>query len=282
MRNRHAHGNAPKAFAERIGNKHEQDDMGHAHHEVDKPTDHSIDLRAAKRRSRSQNHCNNRRHACGDQTQHDTRRKARKRAREHVTPHPIGTERMSEARSKRLQREIGRGRHIGKRHTRDNHEHEQNGGHDELGKRRDAIGASSTRRMQQCAQLQRFANRARRLRHRAAHARQGASARHLACTRTDHRRHRRERFFGPCRIASLARNAGPACAFAHLPTANTRVNHPVKNIRHQISAKHKHGRNHGDARQKRRISAETGRNRRLAQAGIRKNLLDKNRTAENL
>ena len=189
---------------------------------------------------------------------------------------------MSEARSKRLQREIGRGRRIGKRHTRDNHEHEQNGGHHELGKRRDAIGASSTRRMQQCAQLQRFANRARRLRHRAAHARQGASARHLACTRANHRRHRRERFFGPCRIASLARNAGPACAFAHLPTANTRVNHPVKNIRRQISAKHKHGRNHGDARQKRRISAEASRNRRLAQAGIRKNLLDKNRTAENL
>lgn len=45
MRNRHANSNAPKAFAERIGNKHEQDDMGHAHHEVDKPTDHSIDLR---------------------------------------------------------------------------------------------------------------------------------------------------------------------------------------------------------------------------------------------
>ena len=165
MRNRHANSNAPKALAKRIGNKNEQDDMGHAHHEVDKPTDHSIDLRAAKRRSRPQNHCDNRRHACGDQTQHDARRKARKRAREHVTPHPIGAERMGEARSKRLQREIGRGRHIGKRHTRDNHEHEQNGGHHELGKRRDAIGASSTRRMQQCAQLQRFANCARRLRH---------------------------------------------------------------------------------------------------------------------
>ena len=114
MRNRHANSNAPKAFAERIGNKHEQDDMGHAHHEVDKPTDHSVDLRAAKRRSCSQNHCDNRRHACGDQTQHDARRKARKRAREHVTPHPIGAERMSKARSKRLQREIGRGRRIGK------------------------------------------------------------------------------------------------------------------------------------------------------------------------
>ena len=136
--------------------------------------------------------------------------------------------------------------------------------------------------MQQCAQLQRFANRARRLRHRAAHVRQGASARHPAHARANHRWHRRPRFFGPGRIVSFARNARPACAFAHLPTTNTRVNHPVKNIRNQVSAEHKHGRNHGDACQKGRISAEASRNRRLAQTGIRKNLLDKNRTAENL
>ena len=268
VRNRHAHGNAPKALAERIGDKHEQNNMRHAHHEVNEPADHGVDPRTAKRRSRAKNHRDNRRHACGDQPQHDARRKARKCARKHVSAHPIGTERMGKAGRERLQRKIGRGRRIGKRHTRDNHEHEQNRGNHELGKRRDAIDAPSTRRMKQRAQLQRFANHARRLRHRAAHVRQGASARHLAHGRANHRRHRRPRFFGLGRIASLARNARPACAFAHLPTTNTRVNHPVKNIRNQVSAEHKHGRNHGDARQKGRISAEASRNRRLAQTGI--------------
>ena len=50
MRQRDADDHAPETLPDGVGDQDEQDDMRHAHHEVDEPGDGGIDLAAAKRR----------------------------------------------------------------------------------------------------------------------------------------------------------------------------------------------------------------------------------------
>ena len=121
MRHGHADGDAPEALPQRERDEDEQHDMGDAQHEVDEPGDRGIGLLPAQRRHRAHDQRDDGRHARGQKTHQHAGGQPRQRAQQHVAPHPVGAERMGEAGSEVLHREVGCRSRIRDDEPRDHH-----------------------------------------------------------------------------------------------------------------------------------------------------------------
>ena len=126
---------APEALAQGIRDEDEQDDVRNAHHEVDEPGHDGVGALAAQRGQRAQGQRDERGDACGQKAHQHARRKAGKRAREHVAAHAVGAEQVLPARCDVLGREVGDSGLRAYVRPADDNDDERHGGEDEEGKR---------------------------------------------------------------------------------------------------------------------------------------------------
>ena len=90
MTERNARDHAGQSPSECQRDEHDEQDVRHAHGQVNEPADHRVRPSAERRGSQSEHECEYSTHASGQQADADTQRQSGQCACQHVTPQPVG------------------------------------------------------------------------------------------------------------------------------------------------------------------------------------------------